>query len=168
MRMRVRTLVIGGLIGAAIAYLYDPVSGAGRRARLRDETLSEVRKTRERAEAKKHHLSNLAQGALSEFRSPGPDNVDADDATIVERVRSEVFGAADVPKDRIALTVVDGVAELRGELDSDEEIRMIGERVSYVPGVREVRNLMRTHGSTAPNKKDALEASDEAKRRRAS
>jgi hypothetical protein len=79
-----------------------------------------------------------------------------------------VFGAADVPKDRIALTVVDGIAELRGELDSDEEIRTIGERVSYVSGVREVRNLMRTHGSVAPNKKDALEASDEAKRRRAS
>lgn len=165
--MRVRTLFLGGLIGAAIAYLYDPVSGASRRARLRDQTLSELRTTRERAEAKGRHLSNVARGAASELRSPGPDDRDPDDATISERIRSEVFGAADVPKDRIALTVVDGVAELRGELDSDEEIRMIGERVSYVPGVREVRNLMRAHGSAAPNKKDALEASDEAKRRRA-
>jgi osmotically-inducible protein OsmY len=165
--MRVRTFLLGGLIGAAIAYLYDPVSGAGRRARLRDETVSELRKTRERAEAKKRHLSNLTQGALSELHSPGPDNVDADDATVAQRIHSEVFGAADVPKDRIALTVVDGVAELRGELDSDEEIRMIVERVAFVSGVREVRNLMRAHGSAAPNKKDALEASDEAKKRRA-
>jgi osmotically-inducible protein OsmY len=168
MRMRIRTFVIGGLIGAAIAYFYDPVSGAGRRARLRDQTLSELRTTRERAEAKSRHLSNIAKGAVSELQSPGPDNRQPDDTTIAERIRSEVFGAADVPKDRIALTVVDGVAELRGELDSDEEIRMIAERVSIVPDVRQVRNLMRTHGSAAPNKKDALEASDEAKRRRAS
>ena len=105
---------------------------------------------------------------MSELASPGPDNVGADDATITERIRSEVFGAADVAKDRIALTVVDGVAELRGELDAEEEVRQIAERVSFVPGVRQVRNLMRTHGSTAPNKRAALEASDEAKRRRAS
>jgi osmotically-inducible protein OsmY len=166
--MRARTFLLGGLIGAAIAYFYDPVSGAGRRARLRDQTISELRKTRERAESKSRHLSNVAQGAISELRSPGPDDRDPDDTTIAERIRSEVFGAPDVPKDRIALTVVDGVVELRGELDSDEEIRQIAERVSFVPGVREVRNLMRTHGSKPPNKKDALEASDEAKRRRAS
>jgi osmotically-inducible protein OsmY len=166
--MRVRTLFLGGLIGAAIAYLYDPVSGAGRRASLRDRTLSELRTTRERAEGKSRHLSNLAKGAMSELASPGPDDLAPDDTKIAGRIRSEVFGAADVPKDRIALTVVDGVAELRGELDSDEEIRAIGERVSYVPGVREVRNLMRAHGSAAPNKKDALEASDEAKKRQAS
>jgi osmotically-inducible protein OsmY len=163
--MRVRTFLFGGMIGAAIAYFYDPVSGAGRRARLRDQTLSEIRKTRERAEAKQRHLSNVAQGAMSEFRSPGPDNVDADDATIEQRIRSEVFGAADVPKDRISLSVVDGVAELRGELDSDEEVRRVAERVSMVPGVREVRNMMRVHGSAAPNKADAIEASDEAKKR---
>ncbi len=166
--MRIRSLVLGGLIGAAIAYLYDPVSGAGRRARLRDQTLSELRTTRERAEAKKRHLSNLAQGAMSEFRSPGPDDAYPDDAKIARRIQSQVFGAADVPKDRIALTVVDGVAELRGELDSEDEVSAIGERVSFVGGVREVRNLMRAHGSAAPNKKDALDASDEAKKRRAS
>jgi osmotically-inducible protein OsmY len=130
--------------------------------------MSEIRQTRERADAKRRHLSNVAKGAMSELQSPGPDNLEPDDTTVAERIRSEVFGAADVPKDRIALTVVDGVAELRGELDSDEEIRMIGERVSFVPGVRDVRNLMRKHGSTPPNKKDALDASAEAKRRRAS
>ena len=166
--MRTRTFLVGGLVGAAIAYLYDPVSGAGRRARLRDQTLSEARQVRERADAKRRHLSNVAKGAMSEFASPGPDDREPDDATIAERIRSEVFGAADVPKDRIALTVVDGVAELRGELDAEEEVRRVGERASFVPGVREVRNLMRTHGSTAPNKSDALEASDEAKKRRAS
>ncbi|HJU57583.1 MAG TPA: BON domain-containing protein [Actinomycetota bacterium] len=166
--MRVRTFVLGGLIGAAIAYFYDPVSGAGRRARLRDQTMSEVRRTRERADAKKRHLSNVAQGAMSELRSPGPDNLEPDDATIADRIRSEVFGAADVPKDRLVLTVVDGVAELRGELDSEDDVRRIAERVSFVPGVREVRNQMRVHGSAAPNKSDAIEASDKAKKRRAS
>lgn len=163
--MRIRTLVLGGLIGAAIAYLFDPVSGAGRRARLRDQTMSELRKTRERTDAKTRHLSNVARGAMSELVRPGPDELDPDDATVAQRIHSEVFGAADVPKDRIALTVVDGIAELRGELDADEEVRGIAERVGRVAGVREVRNLMRTHGAAAPNKKESLQASDEAKRR---
>ena len=34
------------------------------------------------------------------------------DATLPQRIQSDVFGSADVPKDRIALNVAGGVAEL--------------------------------------------------------
>lgn len=166
MHMRIRTLVFGGLIGAAIAYFFDPQMGRGRRTRLRDQTMSEVRKARERAEAKGRYMSNAARGAMSEMASPGPDNVNPDDGTLTQRIRSEIFGSADVPKDRIALTVVDGVAELRGELDSQEEIDALFIRVSAVPGVRGVRNLLHLHGADAPNKQEALRASDEAEQQR--
>lgn len=163
--MKMRSLVIGGLVGAAIAYLFDPVSGRGRRTRLRDQAMSEMRKTRERAEAKKRHLSNIARGTVSEIASPGPENREPDDATLTQRIQSEVFGSPDVPKDRIALTVVGGIAELRGELDAQEDVDALFIRVSAVPGVRGVRNFMRIHGADAPNKEDALRASGEAEHR---
>jgi osmotically-inducible protein OsmY len=76
-----------------------------------------------------------------------------------------VFGSAEISKDRIALTVVDGVAELRGELDAQEDIDALFISVSAVPGVRAVRNHVRVHGAPAPNKEDAIRASDEAERR---
>jgi osmotically-inducible protein OsmY len=163
--MKVGTLVIGGAIGAALAYLFDPDSGRGRRARLRDQTMSEVRKARGRGEAKQRYLSNVARGRMSELVSPGPDNRDADDATLGDRIRSQVFGSPQVPDDRIALTVVDGIAELRGELDAPDDILRLGERVGAVSGVRSVRNLLRVHGDAPPNKEDAMRASETAKRR---
>ena len=163
--MRIRTLVLGGLIGAAIAYLYDPVSGRGRRAQLRDRGRSQARTIRERADAKTRHLSNVTRGAMSEIASAGRSDVEEDDATISDRIQSEVLGSAEFPKDRIALTVVDGVAELRGELDAQEDIDALFIRVSAVPGVRGVVNHLRIHGEPAPNKKDALRASKDAERR---
>lgn len=163
--MRIRTLVTGGLIGAAIAYLYDPVSGRGRRAQLRDRGLAETRRIRERTDAKKRHLANVTRGAMSEMASPGPDDREPDDTKVAQRIQSEVFGSPEVPKDRIALNVVDGVAELRGELDAQEDIDALSIRVSAVPGVRSVRNHLRVHGAPAPNKKEALRASDEAEHR---
>jgi osmotically-inducible protein OsmY len=163
--MKVGTLVVGAAIGAALAYLLDPDSGRGRRARLRDQAMSEVRKARERGQAKRRYMSNAARGRMSELVSPGPDNRDPDDATLVDRIRSQVFGSPDLPDDRIALTVVDGVAELRGELDAPEEVHRLVERVAAVPGVRSVRNLLRVHGEAPPNKEDAMRASEAAKRR---
>jgi osmotically-inducible protein OsmY len=161
--MRIRTLFLGGMIGGAIAYLYDPVSGRGRRAQLRDRGLAETRKLRERAEAKQRHLSNLARGTIEGMTTSRIE--DTDDATITQRIQSEVFGSADVPKDRIALNVAGGVAELRGELDAQEDIDALFVRVSAVQGVRSVRNHLRVHGADAPNKEGALRASEEAERR---
>ena len=163
--MKMRTLVVGGAIGAAIEYYLDPVSGRGRRSQLRDQALSQVRKARERGDAKRRYASNVARGRISELVTPGPDNREPDDATLADRIRSEVFGAPDVADDRIALTVVDGVAELRGELDTAEDIERVAGRVASTPGVRDVVNLMHVHGTPSPNKEDALRASESAKRR---
>ena len=99
--MRIRTLILGGMIGGAIAYLYDPVSGRGRRAQLRDRGLAETRKLRERAEAKQRHLSNLARGTIDGMTTSRIE--DTDDATLTQRIQSEVFGSADVPKEEEAL-----------------------------------------------------------------
>jgi osmotically-inducible protein OsmY len=165
MAMKVGTLLVGGAIGGAVAYLFDPDSGRGRRARLRDQAMSGIRKARQRAETKRRYVKNVARGRMSELVSPGPDNREPDDTTLADRIRSEVFGAPDVPDDRIALTVVDGMAELRGQLDAQQDAERIAERVAAVPGVQGVRNLLRVHGQAPPNKEEALRASETAKRR---
>jgi hypothetical protein len=161
--VRIRTLLLGGLIGGAIAYLYDPVSGRGSSSGPPRSGLAETRKLRERVGAKQRHISNLAHGTIQGMTTSRIEYTY--DATLPQRIQSEVFGSADVPKDRIALNVAGGVAELRGELDAQEDIDALFVRVSAVPGVRSVRNHLRVHGADAPNKEEALRASEEAERR---
>lgn len=160
--MRVRTLLLGGLIGAAIAYFSDPVSGRGRRTRLRDQAMARARDARRRSGSRARYTLHATRGKLAEMASPGPDTPFVDDATLTQRIRSAVFGRADVADDRISLDVADGVATLRGELDAQDEIDALARRVRAVAGVRDVVSLMHLPGSPAPNKEDALEASQGA------
>ena len=157
--MKMRTLLVGGLAGAAAAYLFDPVSGRGRRTRLRDQASATFRRLGRCAEQRSRYVTRFAEGKLAELRGPGPEPFDVDDITIADRIRSEVLGAADVPKDRIAVDVVDGVATLRGEVDAEEDVRSILERVGRVAGVAEVVNLLHLPGRDAPNKASAIASS---------
>ena len=157
--MHLGSFVRGAATGAAIAYLFDPVSGRGRRTRVRDMAMSRTRRAIGDVERRGRYVANVAQGRLTEAVSPGPDNRAPDDATISARIQSEVFGRADVPKDRLTLDVVDGVATLRGELDSQEQIDDVAMRVRQVPGVRDVVVLIHLPGRTAANKEAAVRAS---------
>jgi hyperosmotically inducible protein len=154
--MRLRTLLLGAAAGAGGAYLFDPISGRSRRARLRDQALARVRDMRRRVGSKgRYHLHRL-EGRIAETSSI--DRV-ADDAILVERIRSQIFGRVDVPDDRVSLDVHDGIATLRGELDSREEIEGLAARVAGVAGVADVVALMHLPGQPPPNKRAALEAS---------
>lgn len=154
--MHIGSFFVGGLTGAAIAYLFDPVSGRGRRTRLRDQGMSRTRTAIGNVEGRGRYYANVAEGRMTEMVTPGPDNRTPDDTTLTQRIRSEVFGSADVPKDRITLDVVNGVATLRGELDRQTQIDDVATRVSQVPGVRDVEVLIHLPGQVAPNKESAL------------
>jgi osmotically-inducible protein OsmY len=160
-----RTLLFGGLVGAAIAYFFDPVAGRGRRTRLRDQAMAEARRMGARAERRGRYLSHMAEGKLAELRSPGPDRADVDDVVIAQRIQSDVFGRVDVPKDRLSVDVVAGVATLRGELDSRDTIDDVTARVRRVPGVEDVEVLVHLPDEPAPNKEAAIEAGRQAARR---
>ena len=155
--MRLRTLVFGATVGAAIAYLFDPDSGRGRRARLRDQAMARLRDARRLAGARSRYVEHTLGGKVAQMASPGP-RLDVDDVTLAERIRSVVFGRADVPKDRLSLEVVDGVAVVRGELDSTDEMAELAGRVWDVPGVVDVEMLTHLPGRPAPNKRSALDA----------
>ena len=55
--------------------------------------------------------------------------VAANDAALVDRVRSESFRDPDVPAGRINVNAEDGVVVLRGELERPEQIRKLEEVV---------------------------------------
>jgi len=73
-----------------------------------------------------------------------------DDATLVDRVESQLFRDADVPKGGINVDAADGVVTLRGEVDAPM-IEEIAVRVAAVEGVTRVENLLHPPGTSAPH-----------------
>jgi osmotically-inducible protein OsmY len=157
-------MIAGGLLGAIAAYLLDPTNGSQRRRYLRElveERLAAVRPSMgsRPSPASTPEVANLAPMSHAPNAAVGGSS---QDAVITDRIMSSVMGAPDVPTDRLALDVVDGIVTLRGELDSSEEIDDLGTRIANVDGVVEVKALVHLPGEPAPNKASALRASREA------
>ena len=156
--MRVRQLMAGASIGAVAAYLLDPVAGKGRRARLRDRAGADLRRARWRGEKLRRHASNVIEGKVHEL--PGHQDTERpmDDATIAQRIRSEVLGRPALDAGEIIVDVDEGVARLRGQLDDSGQISELVEQTKRIPGVRDVETLIHQAGAPAPNKKAARSA----------
>jgi osmotically-inducible protein OsmY len=75
---------------------------------------------------------------------------DYDDATLADKIRSEVFRDPEVPKGNINVNVQNGVVQLRGEVPRSELIDDLVEQTRKVQGVREVENLLHVPGTQAP------------------
>jgi hypothetical protein len=88
------------------------------------------------------------------------DDLDPDDDTLRDRVESELFADERVPKGAININVALGIVEVRGELESEGQIRYIEERLAVIPDVRTVRSHLHLPGTPTPNKESALAASD--------
>jgi osmotically-inducible protein OsmY len=85
-----------------------------------------------------------AKGAVHSAAAATTGGRDYDDVTLARKVETELFRPADVPKGLIAVNVVDGVVELRGELPDQARIDALGDTARKVSGVRDVRNLLHT------------------------
>jgi osmotically-inducible protein OsmY len=157
--MRVRSLVGGALLGAAAAYLFDPVAGNGRRARLRDQAAAQLRRTQWRGEKLQRHASNVIEGKMHHLASPEDGDRAMDDTTIAQRIRSEVLGRPNLDAREVIVDVEEGIARLRGQLDDTERIESVVEETRRIPGVRDVENLIHLPDVPAPNKKAARSAS---------
>ena len=57
-----------------------------------------------------------------------------DDATLADRVRTEIFRDADAPKGGVSVDVQAGVAYLRGEVSDQEWIDRFGKEARKVDG----------------------------------
>jgi osmotically-inducible protein OsmY len=132
--------------GAALAYFLDPQSGRRRRHQTRDQLLSLARQGTKRARKLVHHASADAAGtarrAAHALRKP--EDVELDDATLVDKVESIVFRKHDVPKGQININAENGVVFLRGQVEDPGLVETLETRVRKVRGVKDVENLLHT------------------------
>jgi osmotically-inducible protein OsmY len=150
-RKRTRTVpiaIVAAAGGAGIQFLLDPAEGKHRRKMLIDRGSSTARDLARQGEKRARYTSGLAKGAAA--RATGKSASPADDKTLADRVRTEIFRRDDAPKGEVNVSVVDGVVYLRGELSSSEEIERLGRDARAVPGVRDVQNLLHAPGVAAP------------------
>src|SRR4026207_2460672 len=127
--------VFAGAIGAALAYFFDPDNGRKRRKEASKKAAKRVRQAGRSARAAGARAKGLKEKAAhrSEHEKPQPD-----DATLADKVKSEIFRDADVPKGQINVNVEDGVVYLRGELEQPDLIADLGAPPRTVPGGRAV------------------------------
>ena len=137
--------------GAALAYFLDPQSGRRRRHQTRDQLLSLARQGTKRARKLVHHASADAAGTARRAAHAlrRAEDVELDDATLVDKVESIVFRKHDVPKGQININAENGVVFLRGQVERSELVEALEKRVRNVNGVKDVENLLHTRG-TAP------------------
>jgi len=93
-------------------------------------------------------VANQVKGAAHTVTpSFGKDN--ADDATLADRVRTEIFRPADAPKGGVSVDVQAGVAYLRGEVD-EAWIERFATEARKVSGITGVKNLLHAPGTPTP------------------
>jgi osmotically-inducible protein OsmY len=176
--MRLRSIFFGAAVGAVLTYLFDRERGRERRARLREQAMSTAQRTSGRLATQGEPFSvvsvaverigtigsRFGVGSIGATGSVTEEAVD--DATLVDRIRSEALGDAHIPAGEINVDVADGVATLRGELSDPALIDEIVDRVRVVPGVAGVENLLHTpQQEPAKNKRAAIRASERAAER---
>src|SRR5919201_3025313 len=140
----------GTALGALLAYFFDPQNGKRRRNMAADRTAGFFRqRARETARAGRGVAAD-AYGVKQKVQHLREEPKDFDDATLADKVRSEVFRPADAPKGDVNVSVENGVVQLRGEVKEAELIDDLVDRTRKVQGVRDVENLLHLPGTPAP------------------
>jgi osmotically-inducible protein OsmY len=135
--MRTVLTIVGGVAAAGAAAAY----------------LSRNRTSVKRA---KNTMKGAVHSATPHFGSD-----DADDGTLADRVKSEIFRAHEAPKGGVSVDVQAGVAYLRGEVPSDEWIERFGKDARKVRGISGVKNLLHTPGAPTPAAEPRFLASEQ-------
>jgi osmotically-inducible protein OsmY len=82
--------------------------------------------------------------------SASPSFPDYDDATLAQKVMTELFRDPHVPKGAINVNAERGVVLLRGEIEDPERIAEVVARTRRIRGVADVENLMHLPGDSVP------------------
>jgi osmotically-inducible protein OsmY len=145
-----KRLAPGAAIGALLAFFLDPQSGARRRNTTRDRVLATFRRGGRKTARAGRAVAAEAYGVAQKAQHLREEPKEFDDATLADKVQSEIFREADIPKGQISVNAQDGVIQLRGELPSEEMIEDLVSRARDVQGVRDVENLLHLPGQPAP------------------
>jgi hypothetical protein len=140
-RRMMKLYVFFAAVGAALAFFFDPQSGRRRRHMALDRTASLARRKGRRLArtvAAETYGVTMKARHMREASKPQPN-----DATLVQKVESEVFRDPAIPKGQINVNAENGVVFLRGEVDSPALIALLERETREVKGVRAVENLLR-------------------------
>ena len=152
-----RIPIVAIMAGALLEYYWDPDKGQYRRAVTRDQFRATVRRGLRRLRRQARYLEGESYGVVEEIvHLHQPDNPSPDDATLKDRVESELFRDWTVPKGDINVNVAEAVVELRGQVEHSEDIEEIERKVRHIEGVRGIHNYLHTPGTPAPNKARVL------------
>jgi osmotically-inducible protein OsmY len=144
------SFALGLATGAAAAHFLDPEGGRRRRNRMRDQAQAKASQAASAVQSQATHAAHHAKGAAHAV-TPSPVGRDhPDDATLAQRVQTEIFRPADAPKGRVSVDVQAGVAYLRGEVPTRTWIAKLGDDAGHVDGIKGVQNLLHTPGTPTP------------------
>jgi hypothetical protein len=135
-------LTTGAAVGAGMAYLLDPQLGRTRRARLADQIKARGRRMAAVGGRKARYQAGRIKGLVHEagdlVRSEDGGPL-VDDATLLQKVRSEVVGPSGIAASDLSIQVDDGVVVLRGPRATDQDLE---DQLLRLEGVRGVRREM--------------------------
>lgn len=146
---KLTTFAAGAGFGATILYFLDSNSGARRRSIARDKSAKYIRRGAGTAQAARAQAQAVA--ARTQHVVTGGDSAPDDDRTLKSKVETEIFRPADAPKGAVDVLVVDGVVELRGQVEDVAQREALEAATRKVTGVRDVRNLLHLPHETPPN-----------------
>jgi osmotically-inducible protein OsmY len=150
---KLTTFAAGAGIGAAAAYFFDQSSGNRRRKMVADKAGRFTREGAGTVSGAAQAAGSQAKGmaAKAQHKATGGDSAPGDDNTLKSKVETEIFRDADAPKGNVDVTVVNGIVELRGQVDDPSQSEALELKTRMVSGVKDVRNLLHLPGETAPN-----------------
>jgi len=107
--------------------------------------------------------TNQVKGAAHAV-TPHFGSSDADDATLSDRVRSEIFRDQDAPKGDVSIDVQAGVVYLRGAVADEAWIERLAKEAGKVSGIKGVKNLLHTPGTPTPAAEPTFHAAEEQRK----
>jgi osmotically-inducible protein OsmY len=141
---------LGGAVGGLVAYFFDLQNGKRRRHEFRDRTIAVFRSGGRKAARLGRGVAAETYGVAQKAQHLKEAPKDFDDATLADKVRSQVLRDPGMPKGQINVNVQNGVVQLRGEVPRPELIDDLVSQTRKVQGVRDVENLLHTPGEEAP------------------
>lgn len=125
--------------GATFAYLFDPDRGRSRRARLSDQAAARARDAAETVRAGVEYQKGVVEGVVHDVTEPLRPPRTYDDATLLQKIRSEALGYLAF-SDSIEVEVSDGNVRIEGPVDSEQERRRLIELIDAVDGVNMIED----------------------------
>lgn len=149
-RKMLMSLGLASAGGALLMYLLDPDRGRSRRAKLADQTGGTVRTVGRKAERLSRFAGAEAHGKRQKLAHLKEEKKTYDDATLAQKVRSELFSSRGMPRAPINISAEAGTVVLVGEVDRPSLIKKAERLVRKMEGVSDVKNLLHASGTPAP------------------